>query len=65
VGIIAAAGYDYEVVEKVYKPHDNLALAAGNSVGIPLAIAAWFRYLLGVDDKLRPWSSAETPCWKS
>jgi fructuronate reductase len=27
-GIIAAAGYDYEPVERVYKPHDNLALAA-------------------------------------
>ncbi|MDR1977625.1 MAG: mannitol dehydrogenase family protein [Synergistaceae bacterium] len=27
VGIIAAAGYDYEVVERVYRPHDNLALA--------------------------------------
>jgi fructuronate reductase len=28
VGIIAAAGYDYEPVERVYRPHDNLALAA-------------------------------------
>ncbi|MDR1376570.1 MAG: mannitol dehydrogenase family protein [Synergistaceae bacterium] len=28
VGIIAAAGYDYEPVEKVYRPHDNLTLAA-------------------------------------
>jgi fructuronate reductase len=27
-GIIAAEGYDYEVIEKVYGPHDNLALVA-------------------------------------
>ena len=26
-GIIAAEGYDYEIVSKAYRPHDNLALA--------------------------------------
>ena len=26
-GIIVAEGYDYEIIEKVYKPHDNLSLA--------------------------------------
>jgi fructuronate reductase len=29
VGIIAASAYDYEVFEKVYKPHDNLTIYAG------------------------------------
>ncbi|MDR1378109.1 MAG: mannitol dehydrogenase family protein [Synergistaceae bacterium] len=28
VGIVAAEGFDYEILEKVYWPHDNLALAA-------------------------------------
>jgi len=26
VGIIAAEGYDYEIIEKLYKPHDNLGV---------------------------------------
>lgn len=26
-GIVVAASYDYESVEKIYEPHDNLALA--------------------------------------
>jgi fructuronate reductase len=28
-GIIAAAAHDFEVVEKVYKPHDSLAISVG------------------------------------
>jgi fructuronate reductase len=34
---------------------------SGSLVGIPLAIAAWFRYLLGVDDKLRPMELSRDP----
>ncbi|MDR3230003.1 MAG: mannitol dehydrogenase family protein [Synergistaceae bacterium] len=36
-------------------------LDVGNLTGIPLAIAAWFRYLLGVDDKLRPMEISGDP----
>ena len=25
-GIIVAEGYDYEIIEKIYKPHDDLSL---------------------------------------
>jgi fructuronate reductase len=32
-----------------------------NLTGIPLAIAAWFRYLLGVDDELRPMELSSDP----
>ncbi|MDR1873916.1 MAG: mannitol dehydrogenase family protein [Synergistaceae bacterium] len=28
VGIVVVAPYDYEIIEKVYRPHDNLALVA-------------------------------------
>ena len=27
-GLIAAEGYDYEIIEKMYRPHDNLSLLA-------------------------------------
>jgi fructuronate reductase len=36
-------------------------LNAADLVGIPLAIAAWFRYLLGVDDSLRPMPISDDP----
>jgi fructuronate reductase len=32
-----------------------------NLVGIPLAIAAWFRYLLGTDDRLKPMELSGDP----
>ncbi|GHS87149.1 mannitol dehydrogenase [Synergistales bacterium] len=36
-------------------------LNAGNLVGIPLVIAAWFRYLLAVDDELNPMELSGDP----
>jgi fructuronate reductase len=36
-------------------------LNAESLVGIPLVIAAWFRYLLGVDDELRPMDLSGDP----
>ncbi|MDR1048425.1 MAG: mannitol dehydrogenase family protein [Synergistaceae bacterium] len=36
-------------------------LRASDLVGIPLAIAAWFRYLLARDDKLRPMELSKDP----
>jgi fructuronate reductase len=36
----------------------------GALVGIPLIIAAWFRYLLGVDDELRPMELSGDPLLK-
>ena len=27
-GLIAAEGYDYEIIEKMYRPHDNLSILA-------------------------------------
>jgi fructuronate reductase len=36
-------------------------LKTENLVGIPLVIAAWFRYLLGVDDELRPMEISGDP----
>ena len=27
-GLIAAEGYDYEIIEKIYRPHDNLSILA-------------------------------------
>lgn len=27
-GLIAAEGYDYEIIEKSYRPHDNLSILA-------------------------------------
>jgi fructuronate reductase len=36
-------------------------LDAGNLIGIPLVIAAWFRYLLGTDDKLAPMEVSGDP----
>jgi fructuronate reductase len=43
------------------KAHTRRAQGAGGLTGIALAIAAWFRYLLGVDDKLRPMEISPDP----
>ena len=37
---------------------------AKSLTGIPLVLAAWFRYLLGVDDKLRPMELSRDPMLK-
>jgi fructuronate reductase len=44
---------------KSYMNAPNLNVS--DLTGIPLAIAAWFRYLLGVDDKLRPMTVSDDP----
>ncbi|MDR2174344.1 MAG: mannitol dehydrogenase family protein [Synergistaceae bacterium] len=43
------------------RPGQSPDLNAKNLVGIPLVIAAWFRYLLGVDDELRPMELSGDP----
>ena len=54
VGIIAAAGYDYEPLEKVYKPHDNLVLAATlePSGGIGVELIASIAEALRADQEM-------------
>jgi fructuronate reductase len=44
---------------KAYMKHPGLN--AGDLVGIPLVIAAWFRYLLAVDDELQPMELSGDP----
>jgi fructuronate reductase len=46
---------------KAYR--NNTALSSGDLIGIPLALAAWLRYLLGVDDQGRPFTVSPDPLY--
>lgn len=52
-------GIRYGETIKSYLASDSLEV--GSLTGIPLAIAGWFRYLLGEDDLLRPMTLSSDP----
>jgi fructuronate reductase len=41
----------------------NTALSIGDLTGIPLVLAAWLRYLLGIDDQGRPFTVSPDPLY--
>ena len=41
----------------------NSALSTGDLTGIPLVLAAWLRYLLGIDDQGRPFTVSPDPLY--
>jgi hypothetical protein len=59
-----AAGFDYEVVEKVYRPHDNLALAADLRAdgGIQVELVGSIAETLRSDSDLERLQSDLRPC---